>query len=151
MLTGMEFCIADVASPAQLAQCHGIRLHVFVREQGVDEALELDGRDAACSHVLALRAGHPVGTARARPTANGTKLERVAVLPQARGCGVGAAMVEHLLERLPADQPCYVHSQQSATAFWAAMGFSPVGAPFEEAGILHRLMRRPAATGLEQP
>lgn len=34
--------------------CLGVRRRVFVIEQGVSEALEVDGRDAECHHLLAL-------------------------------------------------------------------------------------------------
>jgi predicted GNAT family N-acyltransferase len=68
----------------------------------------------------------------------------VAVLAELRGKGVGAALVRRAIASLPPDADCcYVHAQQSALGFWERMGFVAEGAPFHEAGIPHRFMRRP--------
>ena len=72
---------------------------MFRREQGVDEAEEIDGLDPLCRHYLARLDGDAVGTARTRTLANGdNKIERVAVLKPLRGTGIGQA----LKPRLPA-------------------------------------------------
>ena len=85
-------------SAEQLEQALAIRLAVFVEEQGVNLALEIDGRDDAARHLLALRAGEPVGTcACVGSTAAGSPIERVAVLPRARGAKIGQALVEAAL------------------------------------------------------
>jgi predicted GNAT family N-acyltransferase len=133
--------VVDANAPALRRLAHEVRRQVFVHEQGVPEALEIDAEDATCQHVLARIDGRPVGAARFRHTARGFKLERVAVLPDARRAGVGAAIVRHVLERLPEGAERYVHSQQSAIPFWSAMGFVAEGPTFHEAGIPHRRMR----------
>lgn len=43
-----------------------IRIDVFQKEQGVDSALEFDGNDNNCIHLLAYLDTQPVGTARIR-------------------------------------------------------------------------------------
>jgi predicted GNAT family N-acyltransferase len=54
--------IREARSPAELEQALAIRCAVFVAEQGVALTLEIDGRDRAARHLLALRSGEPVGT-----------------------------------------------------------------------------------------
>ncbi|MCB1093402.1 MAG: GNAT family N-acetyltransferase, partial [Verrucomicrobiae bacterium] len=54
-----------------------IRRIVFIEEQGVSEALEIDGRDPECVHALARDgSGEVIGTARLLPEG---KIGRVAV------------------------------------------------------------------------
>jgi ElaA protein len=67
-----------------------IRRRVFIEEQGVPEADELDGKDAERTHFLARdAAGHAIGCACLRPYGAQHKVERVAVLPELRGTGLG--------------------------------------------------------------
>ena len=47
----MHLRIADF--DVDYADIRQLRVEVFVEEQGVPEELELDDRDAACTHVLA--------------------------------------------------------------------------------------------------
>jgi GNAT superfamily N-acetyltransferase len=70
-----------------------IREKVFVGEQNVPADLEYDQNDrlATTRHYLARVDGQPAGAARWRPTANGVKLERFAVLAEFRNQGVGEA------------------------------------------------------------
>ena len=75
---------------------------VFVQEQNVPAELELDDIDAAAVHVVAYApTGHAVGTGRifADPARPGVaKIGRMAVLPEARGTGCGAALLTRLLQ-----------------------------------------------------
>lgn len=122
-----------------------VRRTVFVEEQGVDEALEWDGRDEAAEHVLALDETHgPVGTGRLEPDG---KIGRMAVLPPWRGAGVGSRLLEALLERARARGLGHVHlhAQEHALAFYHRHGFLGEGPRFLEAGIPHVAMSRPSA------
>lgn len=132
----------EATEPAQREVGLAIRHRVFVEGQGVPAALEVDALDDACQHVLAFIDEEPVGTARYRQTDQGYKLERVAVMPEARRRGVGEAIVAHVLSRLPPAARVYVHSQESAIPFWIAQGFVAEGPMFEEASIPHRRMFR---------
>jgi predicted GNAT family N-acyltransferase len=71
-----------------------LRHTVFVVEQDVPEDLEWDGEDADCQHALAFLGDQAVGTGRLSPAG---KIGRMAVLAQARGHGVGAAVLDHLV------------------------------------------------------
>jgi predicted GNAT family N-acyltransferase len=128
-------------------QAFAIRRAVFVQEQGVDEALEFDAHDDEARHLLALRARAPVGTLRLRQLDRGhaVKIERVAVLPQARGARVGQALVEAALALAEAGgaREARLHAQVVAQGFYARLAFVASGPVFEEDGIPHIAMRRP--------
>jgi predicted GNAT family N-acyltransferase len=116
-----------------------LRAAVFIDEQGVPATIEQDGRDADASHVLAERDGDVIGCGRL--LADG-RIGRLAVRADCRGAGVGAGLLQGLLElaRERAMSEVYLHAQASAEAFYRRAGFEPEGDLFEEAGIAHRNM-----------
>jgi predicted GNAT family N-acyltransferase len=118
-----------------------IRREVFVGEQQVDPAKEYDGFEDSAVHFLAFDNGVPVAAARWRHTDKGIKLERFAVLKQYRSKGVGAAVLQKVLEDVkPYNKEIYLHSQLSAVPFYQKWGFSKVGDMFYEADIQHFVM-----------
>ena len=124
------------------AEIRRIRVEVFVEEQGVPEELELDDRDAACTHVLAFDdAGAAVGTGRIDVDG---KIGRVAVTRVARRTGVGLAMMEllHQVARERSVAEVWCHAQISALAFYERLGYTQLGEVFLEAGIEHVEMRK---------
>jgi ElaA protein len=139
--------IVEVGSKEQLDQAIAIRLAVFVEEQGVSRALEIDGHDDAARHLLALQGGEPVGTLRLRRVEQGrvAKIERVAVLPRARVAKVGQALVEAALAvaRAAGAETATLHAQTAVQGFYARLGFMAFGPEFMEDGIWHVAMRRP--------
>nr|WP_258310607.1 GNAT family N-acetyltransferase [Streptomyces sp. FT05W] len=89
---------------SELAACFQVRKDVFVGEQQVPEDIEYDTHDATAVHVLAVAAdGSALGTGRllhGEAAAGKTggdhtvgSLGRLAVTREARGLGVGAALV----------------------------------------------------------
>ena len=128
-----------------IAACQRLRRVVFIEEQGVSEAEELDGLDEAAIHLLALDGGRPVGTARLLVRGATGKIGRVCVLPEARGTGLGAALIRAALAELrgmPGVAEAYLGSQSHATGFYEKLGFAVEGEEFLDAGIPHRHMRR---------
>ena len=122
-----------------------VRTEVFIREQAVPPELELDGRDAACAHVLARdAAGAPIGAGRLLPDG---QIGRMAVLPAWRGTGVGAAMLTALVEeaRRRGVREVHLHAQTRARRFYERHGFRAEGEEYLEAGIPHVGMRRSLA------
>ncbi|TDB00796.1 GNAT family N-acetyltransferase [Halomonas marinisediminis] len=117
-----------------------IRREVFVEEQGVSRQEEWDGRDEECRHFLALWNDLPVGTARLLPDAH---IGRVAVLANARGLGVGAALMRAAIEaaRRQGQPAVALAAQTHALDFYARLGFEAHGPEFLDAGIPHRNMR----------
>lgn len=117
-----------------------IRETVFVREQHVPVELEWDGLDARCDHVLALdTADTPIGTGRLTA---GHRIGRMAVLPDWRSRGVGAAMLHALIECAHAHRwpRVTLHAQADAIGFYRRFGFTGHGDEFVEAGIRHQWM-----------
>ncbi|MCF7825755.1 MAG: GNAT family N-acetyltransferase [Candidatus Marinimicrobia bacterium] len=117
-----------------------IREVVFIVEQQVPQEIEYDEYEESSTHILATLNGLPAGTARWRQTEHGQKLERFAVLKSARGKGVGAALVQYILEQLNETESVYLNSQLSAIPFYAHFGFEETGGIFYEANIPHRKM-----------
>jgi predicted GNAT family N-acyltransferase len=133
----MEILINKIIDKSQMQKAWDIRRVVFVIEQECPEELEWEFEEES-THYLALLDGKAVGTARWRRTENGFKLERFAVLKEARNSGVGSSLVKHLLNEL-SDQTekKYLHAQLAAAPLYAKHGFKPEGENFWEAGIEH--------------
>lgn len=128
-----------------IATCQRLRRVVFIDEQGVSEADEVDGLDPEAIHLLAFDGNRPVGTARILLKGPVGKIGRVCVLPEARGTGLGAALIRAALEVLraqPGVSEAYLGSQSHATGFYEKLGFAVEGEEFQDAGIPHRHMRR---------
>jgi predicted GNAT family N-acyltransferase len=123
-----------------------IREQVFVGEQNVPADLEYDQHDrlATTRHYLARVDGQPAGAARWRPTDNGVKLERFAVLSSFRNQGVGEALVHQVVADVRAEAPdaaqVYLHAQLRAIPLYERTGFQKAGDMFEEADIQHYKM-----------
>ncbi len=142
-----RYTITQVRWPEHAAELLAIRRAVFVDEQGVPEALEVDGRDDGAWHLLARdAAGLPVGCARVLSDAH---IGRLAVLRSARGQGVGRDLLlaAVALARRLGMGDLYLHAQTRARGFYEAAGFIAEGDEFPEAGIAHVLMRLPAGHG----
>lgn len=132
--------ISEIIEPADLESAFAIRRVVFCDEQKVESALEFDGLDDDCRQYLALWADNPVGTARLRDAGDGVvKIERVAVLRNARGKGIGKALMERTMSDARRDGAATVaiHAQCHAENFYEALGFRRIGGIFEEANIRH--------------
>lgn len=114
---------------------------MFVHEQGVPPEIEWDGRDASAEHVIAERDGHAIACGRLMPDG---KIGRMAVLPEARGTGVGSRVMTALTDQAMRQglRSVYLHAQSHASGFYARQGFTGVGEPFVEAGIDHIAMRK---------
>lgn len=135
-----EFRVRRARWPEDATGIRQVRDVVFVQEQAVPAALEWDGSDDECTHALAeTDDGRAIGTGRLAPDG---KIGRMAVLIEYRGCGVGAAILDHLLDcaRDAGMTRCYLHAQTHALAFYARHGFVAHGAEFQEADIPHREM-----------
>lgn len=124
-------------------RARAVRRQVFIEEQGVDESLEVDGKDADATHLLLTDGDTPIGTARLRyPDPATVKIERVAVLESYRSEGLGRQLMERAEAhaREAGATTARLHSQEPVVPFYERLGYEPVGEPFEEAGIPHRAM-----------
>ena len=118
-----------------------VRTEVFVQEQGIDQRLEWDDLDETAVHaVLCNRLGMALGTARLlQPQPGVGQIGRMAVSRLMRGSGLGAQLLHTLIDasRARGDHRVQLHAQRSAEGFYARLGFTCEGEPFEEAGIPH--------------
>jgi len=133
------------ARPDELDRCLALRREVFVEEQGVPLAEEMDGLDAGCTHFLALAGGDAVGTARLRVTDDGrAKAERVAVRRSVRRSGAGRTLMRALEDeaRARGRPELVLNAQVPVIAFYERLGYRVDGPEFLEAGIPHRAMRK---------
>jgi predicted GNAT family N-acyltransferase len=141
-MTGIT--VLAVTDPAGREAAFRIRTTVFCDEQGVSPEAELDAHDATAIHLLALAHGRPVGAMRWRVVPTGkAKIERVAVLREARQLGIGRALMLEALRQVAAAglTEAVLHAQTAASAFYARLGFVAEGEPFDEEGIEHIRMR----------
>ncbi len=161
--SGFVYAVADTAELR--AGQTAVRWQVFVAEQNVPPVLEVDARDFLPStvHMVALSGGAVVGAGRLlRDGPLSFRVGRVAVLPLARGQGIGAGLMHALHDQAlrvataaldkpspgsgstsPADATVAVtlDAQVRAVGFYEALGYAPTDKPqFMDAGILHQEM-----------
>jgi YbgC/YbaW family acyl-CoA thioester hydrolase len=122
-----------------------VRHEVFVEEQKIPKELEWDAADADAVHAVAYnRLGMPLATGRYLPYAAAgrpgvVKVGRMAVKRVMRGAGVGRDVLYALMDaaRARGEKEVLLHAQRSAEPFYARLGYTVNGEPFEEAGIPH--------------
>ena len=142
--------IVNVKTDLELKECLAIRRRVFIEGQNVPADIEVDAYDAspgACTHILVRVDGAPAGCGRWIPykEANTAKIQRVAVLPEFRGTGIGTRLMEALERsaRQAGMDASILDSQCHAEPFYRRLGYITISEePFEEAGIMHVRMRK---------
>jgi len=128
-----------------------VRERVFVDEQDVPYDREVDGRDPDATHFLVRDGDDPIATARVRPydgsDERALKVERVAVVADRRGEGYGDRVMDAVesyateegYDRLVLD------AQVPVVGFYERRGYAVQDdEPFDDAGIPHRRMAKPA-------
>lgn len=133
----------DIRPTHDIATCRLLRRKVFIEEQGVSETDEVDDKDDEAVHLLAMVDGQALGTARLLLLGDTGKIGRVCVLPEARGRGLGAALIRAAVKELQA-RPGLVRAklgaQTHALGFYERLGFVAYGPVYDDAGIPHRDM-----------
>lgn len=132
-----------IAPTRDIATCRWLRRVVFIEEQGVSEADEIDDLDDQAIHLVATDAGKPVGTARLLTDGDTGKIGRVCVLESARGTGLGAALIRAAVAEfraMPGIARVRLGAQTHALGFYERLGFTPTGPDYIDAGIPHRDM-----------
>lgn len=122
-----------------------LRLAVFVVEQHVPVELEQDEFDPLSLHAVAETPdGTVVGTGRLLPDGH---VGRMAVALNMRRRGVATKVLHALIEEARRRRigEVIANAQLSAERFYLEHGFLSEGEVFMEAGIAHRVMRRPLA------
>lgn len=118
-----------------------VRFAVFVDEQGIDPAIEIDHFDPVSIHCVALSGARPIGASRLLPDGH---IGRMAVLADYRRLQIGGGMLERLvaagIER--GDCVLRLNAQAYVEAFYLRHGFVREGEPFMLEGIEHVSMWR---------
>ena len=132
----------QITTTRDIATCRHLRRVVFIEEQGVPEADEIDDKDDTALHLLATEDGTPVGSARLLLMGDTGKIGRVCVLKSHRGTGLGAALIRAALTELRTQgmTTAKLGSQTHAIGFYERLGFTPTGPEYLDAGIPHRDM-----------
>lgn len=118
-----------------------IRLTVFVNEQNVSPAIEIDEKESSCIHVVGYDHNHnPIATARLFPLdKENYKVQRVAVLLSERGKQLGNLLMNEMetIARENGAKRIILGAQNQALPFYKKIGYTVFGDEYEEAGILH--------------
>ncbi|SDI87569.1 ElaA protein [Actinokineospora alba] len=148
-MTALHTAAGPDLTAAQLYALLKLRVDVFVVEQECPYP-ELDGRDLApdtvhlwwqpadapeplaCLRILPADAGRPV------------RIGRVCTAKDARGTGLGGKLMGAALAHV-GEVDTVLDAQVQAQGMYARFGYVPVGDPFDEDGIPHITMRRPAS------
>jgi predicted GNAT family N-acyltransferase len=143
------------ASDEEVAAAYAVRAEVFVGEQGVPAELELDELDDTADHFVGYDGERAVGAGRLvveEPGFEGADpalgpvghLGRLAVRPEARGTGLGVAMVRAIEARAGERGLAVValSAQAYAVGFYERLGYTAYGPEFDDAGLPHRWMTR---------
>ena len=132
-------------TPKDVQTCLRLRWTVFVEEQGVRPSDELDEHDHADAvHALAVLDRVPCGAGRFIFVERGVaKIQRMAVVDDVRGRGVGKALLDFLEQeagRRGASR-LTLWAQVRARPFYEKAGYAPVGGEFDDGtGIPHQRM-----------
>lgn len=123
-----------------------LRMAVFVQEQGVPREIEIDEFDTVARHAVVFNGlQQPIATGRLVSDSPGVgRIGRMAVDRSVRGGRWGRMVLDSLIEasRQRGDQEVVLHAQRHAEPFYSRAGFTPVGEPYEEAGIPHITMKK---------
>ncbi len=139
----------DQLDPRTLYRILRLRSEVFVVEQAC-VYLDLDGRDMerATVHVWAdpvEEAPSVAAALRLLTEPDGSRrIGRVVTAAEERGLGLARTLLERALTLVPDDAPVVLDAQVRLEDWYRGWGFERTGPDFEEDGIVHVPMRRPA-------
>ena len=132
-------------NPEHLIDHFALRRLIFIEEQGVDEALELDGQDDFATLIVMYVDDLAVGCARYRVLDDAVKVERVGILKEYRRRGLGEhimAFVEDQIIEYTTAKWITLNAQLTAKDFYLRLGYAPMGPIFIEANIEHQKMMK---------
>ncbi|MDT8716921.1 GNAT family N-acetyltransferase [Clostridium sp. 19966] len=121
-----------------LSEAFYIRKKVFVEEQNVPLALEMDELDKDSYHVV-IYDDEPIGTGRIIFQNGLCFLGRISILKSYRGKGIGNILVKEMIRKafsLGVNE-VHIHAQSHAEKFYEKLGFEIYGEKFYEASIEH--------------
>jgi ElaA protein len=131
----------------ELSAALALRHDVFVVEQHVPVADEVDGRDEGALHLVAVEDAAVLATCRVLRDGATVKLSRVAVAASARRRGIASALLREAEERAREQgaQRLALSAQTDALGLYERAGYRAYGGRFLDAGIEHLMMEKPLA------
>ncbi len=138
----MNIYIKQATATNEIAICMAIRKKVFVEGQKVPLDLEIENDDEA-QHYLLLLNGIPTGAARIRYFKDKAKIERVAILDEFQGQGLGKKLMEFLIQKISESKKvktATLGAQIHAINFYEKLGFKICSEEYLDAGISHKEM-----------
>lgn len=137
--------IKIVQNATDMASCIALRRAVFMGEQNVSEADEIDGEDDHCTHVIATLNKCPIGTARFQIKDGSVKIQRVCVTRDHRGKHYGTDIILFIVDHVKTtgqSNRVYLGAQTYALPFYEKLGFTAYRTEYMDAGIPHIDMER---------
>jgi predicted GNAT family N-acyltransferase len=137
--------VRPARTPPEVWAALALRRAVFVDEQRVPIADELDGRDDDALHLVAVEAGGAVvGTCRILRAGSTATLGRLAVAGAARGRGLGSGLVAEAerVAREAGARRMTLAAQVDAIVLYERAGYEPSGERFLDAGLEHQRMEK---------
>lgn len=137
--------VREALNDAELDAALALRERVFCDEQGVSLEADRDGRDHEARHIVAVDAGHVIGTCRLLFRGGVARLGRLAVEPERRGDGIAGRILREAdrIARAEGAQAISLHAQTYAKELYLRDGYVERGAAFVEEGIEHVSMEKP--------
>ena len=143
----MTMTIIQAEKKYDYAMCIYLRTMIFILGQDcplVDEIENEEDEESAINFIGYLIGDRPAATARYRIIEEGVaKIERVGVLDEHQGQGLGRDIVLHVLHLLKNDEKIKtikLGAQDHAIGFYNKLGFKEYGDEYMEAGIPHHMM-----------
>ena len=138
-------------TPREVHDLYQVRAAAFIVEQDC-VFQDVDGVDPACWHLLGYGEGQLVAYCRILPA--GAKyaepsVGRVVTSQGVRGTGMGRELMREALlrlEKLWPGAPIRIGAQRHLERFYEDFGFVTASEPYDEDGILHIEMLRPASS-----
>ncbi|MBT33771.1 MAG: hypothetical protein CMO01_29250 [Thalassobius sp.] len=120
-----------------------LRRKVFSEEQGIPEALDLDGKDDEAYHLIALIEEKIVATGRINFENRKGHISRIAVHPEHRKEGLGKKVVDQLISLAKSEDInfLYLYPHSYLEKFYMSFGFSTVPDSHEDLEGGHQIIR----------
>ena len=133
--------LKPVIYAADQIESTNIRFKVFVEEMGISYNKEFDYEtEKETNQFLICYKGRPIGTIRYRKTELGYKLERFAILKEARSKGLGRKVFTFITNYIISKyNPCtiYFNGMAYLKEFYMSLGYKTLGEEFLEENIPH--------------
>lgn len=136
----MEFKILNDINDEIIA----MRTEAFIKQRGVAENEEFDGRDSELLHFCLYDDGKLVASLRAEELEGFIHIGRVAVLTELRKSGYGRKLIDYLLQYAKDKEFEFVElsAVKTAQGFYEKAGFSAEGDYYLETGVPHIYMKK---------